>query len=99
MTAELRSYGDLDLPSFVHESGIEFSDIVRRGQRFWTQLHRDAAFQHLLAHAARGGLKRIGALPTLTTNFGQPATCSRSDHTSPYAPPCPSLVEPIYRGR
>ena len=42
MTAELRSYGDLDLPAFVHESGIELPDILRRGQRSWTQLRRDA---------------------------------------------------------
>ncbi|GAB2867980.1 DEAD/DEAH box helicase [Myroides odoratimimus subsp. xuanwuensis] len=42
MTAELRSYGDLDLPTFVHESGIELPDILRRGQRSWTQLRRDA---------------------------------------------------------
>ena len=42
MTAELRSYGDLDLPGFVRESGIELPDILRRGQRSWTQLRRDA---------------------------------------------------------
>ncbi len=42
MTAELRSYGDLDLPTFVHQSGIELPDILRRGQRSWTQLRRDA---------------------------------------------------------
>lgn len=42
MTAELRSYGDLDLPTFVHESGIELPDILRRGQKSWTQLRRDA---------------------------------------------------------
>ena len=42
MTAELRSYGDLDLHTFVRESGIELPDILRRGQRSWTQLRRDA---------------------------------------------------------
>lgn len=42
MTAELRSYGDVDLPTFVHESGIELPDILRRGQKSWTQLRRDA---------------------------------------------------------
>jgi hypothetical protein len=42
MTAELRSYGDLDLPTFVHESGIELPDILRRGQRSWTELRRHA---------------------------------------------------------
>jgi Domain of unknown function (DUF3427)/Helicase conserved C-terminal domain len=42
MTAELRSYGDLDLEAFVHESGIELPDILRRGQRSWTRLRGDA---------------------------------------------------------
>lgn len=42
MTAELRSHGNLDLQTFVHESGIELPDILRRGQRSWTQLRRDA---------------------------------------------------------
>lgn len=42
MAAELRSYGDLDLATFVHESGLELPDILRRGQRSWTQLRRDA---------------------------------------------------------
>lgn len=42
MAAELRSYGDLDLPRFVHESGIELPDILRRGKKSWTQLRRDA---------------------------------------------------------
>jgi hypothetical protein len=42
MTAELRSYGDLDLQTFVHESGIELPDILRRGKKSWTQLRRDA---------------------------------------------------------
>jgi superfamily II DNA or RNA helicase/HKD family nuclease len=42
MAAELRSYGDLDLPTFVHEAGIELPDILRRGQKSWTQLRRDA---------------------------------------------------------
>jgi superfamily II DNA or RNA helicase len=42
MAAELRSYGDLDLPTFVRESGIELPDILRRGQKSWTQLRRDA---------------------------------------------------------
>lgn len=41
IAAELRSYGDLDLPSFLTESGLELSDIVRAG-RSWTQLRRDA---------------------------------------------------------
>jgi superfamily II DNA or RNA helicase/HKD family nuclease len=42
ITAELRAYGDLDLPTFVHESGVELPDILQRGKRSWTQLRRDA---------------------------------------------------------
>jgi superfamily II DNA or RNA helicase/HKD family nuclease len=42
MAAELRSYGDLDLPTFVQESGVELPDILRRGQKSWTHLRRDA---------------------------------------------------------
>ena len=34
MTSELRSYGDLDLPGFIRESGVELPDILRRGQKF-----------------------------------------------------------------
>jgi hypothetical protein len=52
MTSELRSYGDLDLPGFVRESGIELPDILRRGQRSWTQLRRDAGLP-TLAGASR----------------------------------------------
>ena len=42
MVAELRSYGDHDLLSFLDESGIELSDILRRGSHSWTRLRRDA---------------------------------------------------------
>lgn len=42
MVAELRSYGDQDLPTFLNESGIELSDILRRGSHSWTRLRRDA---------------------------------------------------------
>lgn len=41
MVAELRSYGEQTLGSFLHESGLELSDIVRQG-RSWTQLRRAA---------------------------------------------------------
>ena len=62
MTAELRSYGDLDLPAFVHESGIELSDILRRGQRSWTQLRRDAGLTTPSGTPLEGQLlKRIRA--------------------------------------
>jgi hypothetical protein len=42
MVAELRSYGDHDLSNFLDESGIELSDILRRGSHSWTRLRRDA---------------------------------------------------------
>ncbi|GAA1429463.1 DEAD/DEAH box helicase [Microlunatus lacustris] len=62
MTAELRSYGDRDLPTFVHESGIELSDILRRGQRSWTQLRRDAGLPTYAGTLREGELlKRIRA--------------------------------------
>ena len=62
MAAELRSYGDLDLPTFVHESGIELPDILRRGQRSWTQLRRDAGLPTPLGTPLEGQLlKRIRA--------------------------------------
>ena len=62
MVAELRSYGDRDLASFLNESGLELSDILRRGSHSWTRLRRDAGL------STRGGsvleerlLKRIRA--------------------------------------
>ena len=62
MTAELRSYGDLDLPTFVHESGIELPDILRRGQRSWTELRRDAGLPTPVGSSLEGQLlKRIRA--------------------------------------
>ena len=36
IVAELRSYGDHDLASFLDESGLELSDILRRGSHSWT---------------------------------------------------------------
>ncbi|MCL8250604.1 DUF3427 domain-containing protein [Aeromicrobium fastidiosum] len=45
IVAELRSYGDHDLRTFLEESGLELSDILRRGDRSWTRLRRDAELQ------------------------------------------------------
>ena len=45
IAAELRSYGDQDLRTFLHESGIELSDILARGQHSWTELRRKAGLQ------------------------------------------------------
>ncbi|WP_134772760.1 DUF3427 domain-containing protein [Ornithinimicrobium flavum] len=62
IVAELRSYGDHELGSFLEESGVELSDILRRGAHSWTKLRRDAGMPN------RGGspledklLKRIRA--------------------------------------
>jgi superfamily II DNA or RNA helicase/HKD family nuclease len=42
IVAELRSYGDYDLSTFLSESGLELSDVLRRGSHSWTRLRRDA---------------------------------------------------------
>jgi superfamily II DNA or RNA helicase len=42
IVAELRSHGETDLPEFLVESGIELSDVLRRGSHSWTRLRRDA---------------------------------------------------------
>ncbi|MDO9457256.1 DUF3427 domain-containing protein [Nocardioides sp.] len=60
IVAELRSCGDLDLGPFLDESGLELSDILRRGS--WTRLRREAG---LPSSAATPGedklLKRVRA--------------------------------------
>jgi superfamily II DNA or RNA helicase len=45
IVAELRSYGDQSLGTFLDESGIELSDILRRGSHSWTRLRRDAGLE------------------------------------------------------
>jgi len=47
LAAELRSYGDLTLETFLREAGVELADILKRGQtgRSWTQLRRDAGLE------------------------------------------------------
>jgi superfamily II DNA or RNA helicase/HKD family nuclease len=63
IVAELRSYGDQDLPTFLHESGLELPDVLRQGNKSWTQLRREAGLP-----TAPGGdaeaklLKRVRAL-------------------------------------
>ncbi len=42
IVAELKSYGDQDLATFLNESGLELSDVVREGDRSWTRLRREA---------------------------------------------------------
>jgi superfamily II DNA or RNA helicase len=41
IVAELRAYGDLSLPEFLHESGLELGDILK-ADRSWTRLRREA---------------------------------------------------------
>jgi superfamily II DNA or RNA helicase/HKD family nuclease len=41
MTSELRSHGDQDLATFIRESGVDLSDILRPGKS-WTTLRRNA---------------------------------------------------------
>lgn len=57
IVAELRSYGDQDLPTFLREADLGLADVLREGQRSWTQLRREAGLptppgasreQHLL---------------------------------------------------
>ena len=62
MVAELRSYGDQDLPTFLNESGIELSDILRRGSHSWTRRRRDAGLTTREGSDLEGRLlKRIRA--------------------------------------
>jgi superfamily II DNA or RNA helicase len=62
IVAELRSYGDQDLRTFLEESGLELSEILR-GSHSWTQLRRSAGLP-----SPAGGvreeqlLKRVRAL-------------------------------------
>lgn len=42
MVAELRHNRNQDLGGFLDESGLELSDILRRGSHSWTRLRRDA---------------------------------------------------------
>jgi superfamily II DNA or RNA helicase/HKD family nuclease len=41
VVAELRSYGDLSLADFLHESGLELGDVLK-SDRSWTRLRREA---------------------------------------------------------
>ena len=63
IVAELRSYGDQDLGTFLDESGIELSDILRRGSHSWTRLRRDAGLRN--ARWIRAGGTTAQAGPSL----------------------------------
>ncbi len=44
IVAELRSCGDLPLPVFLRESGLELGDVLK-SDRSWTRLRREAGFE------------------------------------------------------
>jgi superfamily II DNA or RNA helicase/HKD family nuclease len=62
MVAELRSYGDEPLGAFLDESGLELSDVLRRGSHSWTRLRRDAGLPtHAGAELEERLLRRVRA--------------------------------------
>src|SRR5690606_30333292 len=58
LVAEARSYGDLTLARFLEESGLELPALLRRGQRSWTQLRREAGLPTAAAGPAETVLMR-----------------------------------------
>ena len=56
LAADLRSHGDLDLATWLAESGRELSDVLRYGS--WTQLRRDAGLPTLTAGPDEAALLR-----------------------------------------
>ncbi len=62
IVAELRRSEEPDLLSFLDSSGLELSDILRRGSHSWTRLRRDADLQTLPgSHLEEHLLKRVRA--------------------------------------
>jgi superfamily II DNA or RNA helicase/HKD family nuclease len=60
LVAEVRSHGDLDLSSWLRESGRELADVVRAGS--WTWLRREAGLPTPAAGPVDAQLlKRVGA--------------------------------------
>ncbi len=45
MVTELRRSGDVDLSTYLYESRLELSDVLRRGTHSWTRLRRDAGLE------------------------------------------------------
>ena len=86
MAAELRSYGDLDLRTFVDESGIELPDILRRGERSWTQLRRHAGLPTAEGSPQEGLLlKRVRAFAHVDDEFRAHGYARLLTTASPYA--------------
>ncbi len=62
IVAELKHAGDTMLPEFLDSSGLELSDILRRGSHSWTKLRRDAGMSTLPGSALEEQLlKRVRA--------------------------------------
>ena len=62
IVAELRRSEDGDLSSFLESSGLELSDILRRGSHSWTRLRRDAGLPTLPGSEVESHLlKRVRA--------------------------------------
>jgi superfamily II DNA or RNA helicase/HKD family nuclease len=62
IVAELRYHGDTDLTGFLDASGVELSDILRRGSHSWTRLRRDAGLPTAAGSEREEGLlKRVRA--------------------------------------
>lgn len=62
IVAELRSYGDLSLTEFLHESGLELGDVLK-SDKSWTRLRREAGLATRAGGPHEGALlKRVRAL-------------------------------------
>jgi superfamily II DNA or RNA helicase len=59
VVAELRSYGDQDLPTFLRESGLELSDLLRNGHS-WTGLRRAAGLPTRTGSDLEAGVLKRG---------------------------------------
>jgi superfamily II DNA or RNA helicase len=63
LVTELRDHGDQTLPTFLAESGVELSDVLRRGRSSWTTLRRDAGLSTREGSEGESALlKRVRAL-------------------------------------
>src|SRR5699024_656095 len=62
VVTELEQQGDVSLPEFLEASGLELSDILRRGSHSWTRLRQDAGLETLPGSALEQQLlKRVRA--------------------------------------
>jgi superfamily II DNA or RNA helicase len=87
IVAELRSYGDQDLATFLTESGLELSDVVREGDRSWTRLRREASLPTRSGSQREAKLLRRGRAFTHVDDRRRATTYSQllSDDAPRYA--------------